>query len=223
MKKALDLFCGAGGATRGLQRAGFTVAGVDIYPQPHYCGDFFVETDAMTWPFEHGEWDLIWASPPCQAYTNAQRIQGNNHPRLIDPLRERLVSSGFPFVIENVPGAPLRNPVLLCGAQFGLKVYRHRLFETSFPVRQPEHPDHVFPLAKMGRPVTDHEFMHVVGNFSGVSQARTAMGIDWMVRDELSEAIPPVYAEYIARQLLTHTEASVIAPDGTRSAGKAGL
>ncbi len=105
--------------------------------------------------------------------------------------------------IENVTGAPLKRPIELCGAMFGLRTYRHRLFETSFPVEQPWHQAHelIAPQAKMGRPVQEDEFIQVVGNFSGVDLAREAMGIDWMARDELSEAIPPAYSEYICNQL----------------------
>jgi DNA (cytosine-5)-methyltransferase 1 len=194
--KALDLFCGAGGASMGLAQAGYEVVGVDIAEQPHYPFTFH-QADAMTFPLEG--YDLIWASPPCQAYSLAQRIMKNEHPDLIRPLRKRLQDSLKPYVIENVPGAPLRDPVELCGAMFhGLKTYRHRLFECSFPVKVPTHPEHWAKLRKMGRKVLDGEFMHVVGNFAGVSVAREAMGIDWMVRDELRESIPPAYSYFIA-------------------------
>lgn len=198
--RALDLFCCAGGAGVGLSRAGFEVVGVDIAAQPHYPFNFH-QADALTFPLEG--FDFIWASPPCQAYTLAQRIRNNTHPDLVAPIRRRLKISGVPWCIENVEGAPLENPVTLCGTMFrGLKVYRHRLFETSFPLKQPEHPEHVAPLTKMGRPPRDGEFMHVVGNFSGVVAARKAMGINWMVRDELREAIPPAYSEYVGRAAL---------------------
>lgn len=202
--KALDLFCGAGGAARGLHRAGFGVFGVDIKPQPRFPFHF-IEQDVM-WAgsriIAEGGFDLIWASPPCQAYTNAQRIRGNGHPDLIEPTRAMLKASGVPYVIENVPGAPLINPVELCGAMFGLRTYRHRLFEASFPIAAPPHPKHTARTAKMGRPAKADEFIHVVGNFSGIKRARDAMEIDWMTRDEIREAIPPAYSEYIAREFL---------------------
>lgn len=197
---ALDLFCGAGGASQGLYRAGFDVVGIDISPQPHYPFTF-IQADALTEPL--AGFDFIWASPPCQAFTLAQRIRGNDHPELIAVMRDRLAAQGVPWAIENVPGAPLINPIELCGAMFtGLRVYRHRLFECSFPIEAPVHPMHVAPLRKMGRPVRDGEFMHVVGNFSGVQKARESMGIDWMTRDEIREAIPPVYAEFIGNVAL---------------------
>ena len=190
----------------GLHRAGFDVVGVDIEPQPHYPFKF-VLADALALPgdFDILQFSFIWASPPCQAYSNAQRIRGRTHPDLIGGTRAMLANAGRPFVIENVVGAPLIDPIELCGSMFGLRVYRHRLFECSFPVAAPHHPDHAAPLRKMGRPVRDGEFMHVVGNFSGVKQAREAMGIHWMVRDELREAIPPAYSEFIGRAALSHT------------------
>lgn len=197
--KALDLFCCAGGAGMGLHRAGFDVVGVDIEPQPHYPFEFH-QADAVTFPLDG--FDFIWASPPCQAFTLCQRIRDNEHPDLIEPTRERLLAAGVPWCIENVVGAPLINPIELCGAMFGLRTYRHRLFECSFPITPPPHPEHVAPLRKMGRPVRDGEFIHVVGNFSGVQIARDAMDIQWMPRDKLREAIPPAYSEFIGRAAL---------------------
>lgn len=199
--RALDLFCGAGGASMGLHTAGFEVVGVDIAPQRHYPFEF-VKADAMTYPLEG--FDYIWASPPCQAYSRAQRIRDNEHPDHIAALRERLRASGKTWTIENVVGAPLQHPLELCGAMFGLRVYRHRLFESSFWIKEPKHPEHVAPLRKMGRRVQPGEFMHVVGNFTGVELAREAMGISWMVRDELREAIPPAYSDFIARKAIPY-------------------
>lgn len=201
----LDLFSGAGGAAMGYCQAGFDVVGVDINPQPHYPFRF-IRADVTTL----GLPELIkfvgavaaHASPPCQAYSHANQIRRNEHPDLIEPVRDVLVQSGLPWVIENVEGSPLRDPVMLCGAMFPqLRVYRHRLFESSVTIDQPEHPEHVVPQAKMGRPPKPHEFMHVVGNFSNVQQARDSMGIQWMIRDEMSEAIPPAYTKFIGAQL----------------------
>lgn len=221
----LDLFCCQGGASRGYADAGFEVFGVDIDPQPRYPY-WFVQDDAVSllgeltddWPIviedelgrEHTlrleHIAAIHASPPCQAHTNAQKIRGNNHPDLIEPVRDLLTLIGKPFVIENVPGAPLVNPVELCGAMFGLETYRHRLFETNWELTAPGHPDHVARTTKMGRPPQPGEYMHIVGNFSGVARGREVMGMPWANRDGLREAIPPVYTEYIGRQLLAHQD-----------------
>ncbi|MBM4603141.1 SAM-dependent methyltransferase [Rhodococcus hoagii] len=199
--KLLDLFCCQGGASMGYHRAGFEVVGVDINPQPHYPFEFH-QGDALAFLMEFGdEFDVIAGSPPCQAHTNAQKIMGNQHPDFIDSMRA-LLPEGKPYVIENVPGAPLRNPIELCGAMFGLGTYRHRLFESNIHIDVPAHPEHSARTTKMGRKPQPGEFMHVVGNFSGVQQAREAMGIDWMTRDGLRESIPPAYTEHIGAQLL---------------------
>jgi DNA (cytosine-5)-methyltransferase 1 len=214
MPRALDLFCGAGGAAMGLHRAGFTVTGVDIEYQPNYPFEF-IKGDATDLRIEWRRYDFIWASPPCQAYTNAQRIRGNEHPDFIASTREWLqriwYATGAPWCIENVVGAPLNNPILLCGTMFGLRTYRHRLFECSFPITAPQHGPHMARNQKMGRPVKDGEYMHVVGNFSGARLAREIMGIDWMTRDELREAIPPAYSEFIGRAALKHCRSSIAA------------
>jgi DNA (cytosine-5)-methyltransferase 1 len=141
--RALDLFCGAGGATRGLQKAGFHVTGVDIKPQRHYCGDEFHQADALEFPLEG--FDFIWASPPCEAFTALRFMPtAKAHPNLIPQTRAKLISSGVPYCIENVEGAPLGESgylIMLCGTMFGLQTVdgraelrRHRLFETSFSI-----------------------------------------------------------------------------------------
>jgi DNA (cytosine-5)-methyltransferase 1 len=146
--KALDLFCGAGGATKGLQRAGFVVHGVDVKPQRHYCGEQFTQADALDPAFTY-EWfrqfDFIWASPPCQAFTKLRFMpNAKEHPNLIPATRERLIQSRVPYCIENVEDAPLGDSgylIMLCGTMFGLgtadgraELRRHRLFETSFSI-----------------------------------------------------------------------------------------
>jgi DNA (cytosine-5)-methyltransferase 1 len=203
--RLLDLFCCAGGAGMGYHRAGFEVVGIDIDPQPHYPFELH-QGDALKYLLEHHhEFDAFHASPPCQAWTLAQRIQGNEHPDFVTATRSAFELIGKPWVIENVEGAPLRSPITVCGASFpGLRVYRHRLFESNVPLTAPPHRAHTAPIRKMGRRPEPGEFMHVVGNFSGAALAREAMGIDWMTRDELREAIPPAYTEHIGRQLIDH-------------------
>ena len=200
--KLLDLFCCQGGAARGYADAGFHVVGVDIAPQPRYPFAFH-QRDAIEFARIHGRhFDAIHASPPCQAHSNAQRLMGNEHPDLIAPTRAVLQQLGKPYVIENVPGSPLENPVELCGAMFGMETYRHRLFETNWNLAAPSHPEHVARTTKMGRPPRDGEYMHIVGNFSGVDRARNVMGMPWANRNGLREAIPPAYTEFIGSQLM---------------------
>ena len=211
--KLLDLFCCQGGASAGYVAAGFDVVGVDINPQPRYPFRF-VQADALTFLSTHGhEFDAIHASPPCQAKTRCQKLQGREHPRLIGATRDLLIRIGVPYVIENVvPDSadsdpdPLIDPVLLCGAMFGLRTYRHRLFESNISLATPVHPPHEARTTKMGRPVRDGENMHIVGNFAGVDLAREVMGMPWATRDGLREAIPPIYAQYVGHQLATALE-----------------
>lgn len=198
----LDAFCGAGGCSWGYVQAGFRVVGVDIVPQPSYPFDF-VQADALDYIAAHGHrYQAIHASPPCQAWTNAQRLRKRDHPDLIAPLRPLLRATGKPYVIENVPNAPLYDPILLCGRMFNLTLYRHRLFELPIPLGQPEHPEHTQNVVKVGRPWRAGDVTAIVGHFSNVTAARRVMGIDWMTRDELSQAIPPAYTRYIGQQLL---------------------
>lgn len=202
--RLLDLFCCQGGSSSGYAAAGFDVTGVDMNPQPRYPFRF-IQADALEYLAENAQhFDAIHASPPCQAYSICQRIQGNEHPDLIGPVRELLERAYKPYVIENVVEArdELIAPILLCGEMFGLRTYRHRLFETSFELIAPEHPAHPRPTTKMGRPVRNGENMHVVGNFTGVDLAREVMGMPWASRDGLREAIPPIYAEFVGRQLM---------------------
>lgn len=215
--KLLDLFCCQGGASTGYVAAGFEVVGVDITPQPRYPYKF-VQADAIAYLRSYGPFfDAIHASPPCQAHTLAQRLQGNEHPDLIAPVRDLLVEldrftpDGLPWVIENVPGSPLQDPIELCGAMFGLETYRHRLFESNIPLAAPQHPAHVAKTTKMGRAPKPDEFMHIVGNFSGVDRGRKVMGMEWATRDGLREAIPPAYSEFIGAQLIDHIEARTAA------------
>lgn len=206
--RLLDLFCCQGGAARGYADAGFDVVGIDIDPQPRYPFEFH-QADALKFLLEnYEEFDAFHASPPCQAHTTAQRIQGRNHPDFIWATRAAFDLIGKPWVIENVPGAPLIDPVELCGAMFGLSTYRHRLFETNWPLRRKKHPEHVARTTKMGRAPVAGEYMHIVGNFSGVDKAREVMGMPWANRDGLREAIPPAYTRWIGEQLIQQMERS---------------
>lgn len=199
--KILDLFCGAGGAAMGYHRAGFEVIGVDHVAQPHYPFQF-IRAD---WRDVVGRVtvDAVHASPPCQAYsamTNCRPGLSDTYPDLVEDVRAVLKTLDVPWVIENVPGAPLINPITLCGQMFGLDLYRHRLFETSFNAVEPYHPFHLKPASRAGhwKPGT---VMSVAGHFAPMSVAKQAMGITWMNRDELGEAIPPAYTEYLGRFL----------------------
>jgi DNA (cytosine-5)-methyltransferase 1 len=208
--RLLDLFCGAGGAAMGYHRAGFEVVGVDIKPQKHYPFEFH-QADAMTYPLDG--FDVIHASPPCQGYSVANNIWQHEHPKLIPELRQRLKESGLPYVIENVPGAPL-NGFTLCGLSFGLNVKRHRIFETTIPMLVMPCGSHDGDwLLVFGHTVLERG--HVIrktpaGNdtirrkHTTTERGREAMGIDWMARDELSEAVPPAYTEFIGKQLMAN-------------------
>jgi len=211
--RILDLFCGAGGAAMGYHRAfpDAEIVGVDINPQPRYPFTF-VQADAVTYPIDG--FDFIHASPPCQRYSDLAHRNGNadEWPDLIPETRRRIWGSSYPiahYVIENVEGAPLIEPVTLCGTMFpGLRVLRHRLFECSTRIVPPPHPPHplVFTHDKRkghyGRLNQDTSFVQVTGGGNcTVANKRAAMGIDWMNGHELNEAIPPAYTEYIGDQL----------------------
>jgi len=205
--RLLDTYCGAGGATRGYQRAGFYVVGVDIAPQPHYVGDEFHQGDAIEYIRKHGhEFDVIHASPPCQRFSAITRTAGTQkeHPDLIEETRRALQAAGRPYVIENVEGAPLLNPLLLCGTMFGLGTIRHRLFECWPTIWFPPAPCcHDRPVVRCGRrPDLDLQFHSIAGHFSGIAEAQEAMGIDWMTQAELSQAIPPAYTEWLGRRIV---------------------
>jgi len=205
--RLLDLFCCAGGAGMGYARAGFEVVGVDINPQPRYPFEFH-QADAME--FNISGYDAIHASPPCQAYTVlGGREDLSHYPDLIDAVRERLQTAGVPWIIENVPGAPLRDPVMLCGAMFGLRSYRHRLFESNMSLIVPPHPRHKVRVNRRGENRREHwdrgGFITITGDV-GVYCGPEAMGVDWMSGNELSQAIPPAYTEFLGRQLLAETK-----------------
>jgi len=219
----MDLFCGAGGAAVGYHRAGFEIVGVDIKPQPRYPFEFH-EGDALEFCAQHGwEFDVIHASPPCQAYSRMQHLpwlRGRQYPELIEPTKAALRDTGAIWIIENVEDAPLRSGstlfgehgTLLCGLMFGLPLYRHRVFETSFPVERLPHPRHRQTIlgerflnkrySQSGGIVGVVPIVTVAGHTTGMMQfAPAAMGIEWMTRDELTQAIPPAYTEWLGRRI----------------------
>jgi DNA (cytosine-5)-methyltransferase 1 len=223
--RLLDLYSGAGGCARGYQNAGFHVAGVDNRPQPNYAGDAFVQYDALQYLGAHGwaGFDAVHASPPCQAYTTLRTLQGGkDYPDLIAPTRALLLKTGLPYVIENVEGArsDLRDPVRLCGSSFGLRIRRHRLFETNFPVMAPAcahgwQMDKKYP-ALNGDDRKRGGRSGIVGVYGNGGDKRAdlwprEMEIDWMTRDELTQAIPPAFTELIGHQLVQHIRAEAAA------------
>jgi len=204
--RLLDLFCCAGGAGTGYRMAGFDVVGVDLSPQPRYPFAF-IQHDALALDQRFlRSFDVIHASPPCQAYTPLGALSPHmTYPDLLDPTREMLEASGLPWVIENVMTAPLRKDrsIVLCGEMFGLRTYRHRRFESNIGLVAPPHPKHVKLTATKQRKARWAEGWHVsitgdVGTYVGPE----AMGIDWMSGNELCEAIPPSYTHYIGVQLM---------------------
>ena len=208
-KRILDLFCCQGGAGMGYSLAGFEVVGVDIQPQPRYPFEFH-QGDALEFAAKYGsDFDAIHASPPCQGYSLGALWRGTkeNHPDLVDATRQALQATGRPYIIENVPGAPLRKSVMLCGTMFGLKVIRHRHFEI--------HPDLAFitpPCVHRGR-VRDGHYVTVAGHGGDGSNAYSvwadAMEIDWMDKYGLSQALPPVYTSFLGSVLVAVLEGAL--------------
>ena len=220
----LDLFCGAGGAGAGYARAGFEIIGVDNRPQPHYPFPF-IEADALEFITTGYKgvpvvdvFAAIHASPPCQTFTRAKHLmkaQGGKTKKLdlLEPTRKALIDTGLPYIIENVPGAPLLDPAVLCGSMFGLKVRRHRLFESNVDLYPPGACQHT----RQGKPIGVYHRMGdtaqgrnrktgewVIGGSTAknLKEAQQAMGIDWMTWNELKESIPPDYTEHLGRVVM---------------------
>ena len=207
----LDTYCKAGGAGMGYHKAGFEVVGVDKDPQKNYPFEF-IQADAIELILDRGhEFDAIHASPPCQEYSKSTayaRSKGKVSPDLVAGTRGALIKAGRPYIIENVPQAPIRPQVVLTGKMFGLHVLRKRHFETSFfMLNIPPIPE----FRKVGEEICcvygkasqDRAPKHRFG-FKTIRESWAyAMGIDWhMTEAELAEAIPPAYTEFIGRNLL---------------------
>jgi DNA (cytosine-5)-methyltransferase 1 len=222
----IDFYCGGGGgASMGYHRAGFDVVGVDKYPQPNYPFPF-IQGDAIdvltrmlagekfraSNGIEYGIDDVdVWhASPPCQRYSKITKLAGvpGDHPDLLQPTLDLLIASGKPYIVENVPGSPMTNYLMLCGTMFGLRVFRHRLFMCNPMILiSPASCNHYGKSCNGGKngdqKHPDGEFITVTGSVHPIAKAKKAMGIDWMRREELVEAIPPAYTEWIGGQLIS--------------------
>lgn len=220
--RILDLFSCAGGAAMGYHRAGFEVVGVDVVAQKHYPFEFH-QADAIEYLNAHAhEFDAVHASPPCQAHSKTKHAHSVQHADLLEPTRAALITTGLPYVIENVEGAPLINPLRLCGTEFGLRaadvdgvplaMQRHRLFESN--------------LWLVGAGGCNHDDTQVAGSYEGsyhrkpehrddptrrggytpaLAVRADLLGIDWpMTGHELAQAIPPAYTAFIGSQLMAH-------------------
>lgn len=222
--RLLDLFCGAGGAAMGYSRAGFTeIVGIDVKPQPRYPFRF-IQADAMQPPVRLEDFDAIHASPPCQGYSALRHLpwlKDRKYPLLLEPVRDMLDDSGRPWVIENVERAPLGG-IVLCGTDFGLPIYRHRRFGSNVLLLAPPHRQHEVVIGH-GRMVNDRrkgslnngsakgawgkqQIVTVAGGQCRKDEAKRALGINWMHKPELMQAIPPAYTEFIGRQLIAALE-----------------
>jgi DNA (cytosine-5)-methyltransferase 1 len=219
--RLLDLFCCEGGAGAGYARAGFDVTGVDVKAQRRYPFTFH-QADALEYVAEHGhKYDVIHASPPCQAYSITKHTHSVKHPDLLGPTRDALVATGKPYVIENVPGAPLDHPVTLCGASFGLTatdkdgaqlvLRRHRLFESNVWLSPVEceclvYKDRGYQIGGVygGGSQDKHDAKHRRhgGYTPGKPVMSSLIGAKWMTLHGLAQSIPPAYTAYIGTEVL---------------------
>lgn len=212
-----DLYCGSGGSSMGFHRAGFRVIGIDNdpkvlrhYPFESICMDVF-EFMRCYLGGEYERAAAFAASPPCQAYSRMRHLpwlRDRQYPALIPATREVLNATGVSWVIENVEDAPLLNGITLCGTMFGLPLYRHRKFESNILLMALTHKRHEHVIFA-GRNLNNRYsqsggIVGVYGHTSGVrmAEAKAAMGIDWMTKDELTQAIPPIFTEYVGGWLM---------------------
>ena len=211
--RLLDLFCGAGGAAMGYARAGFEVVGVDLNPQPRYPFEFR-QGNALRWDAAMlVGFDALHASPPCQLWAAGHNPNRDNYPDLIVPIRELLETSGLPYIIENVPRAPLLpHAVTVCGSALGrvvgdFQLHRHRRFESNIPLVGAPCPGRVRPwtMAITGTG-TPSGLFYKLGRALSIAEKREMMEMPWANSHEMSEAIPPAYTEFIGNQLIAHLQ-----------------
>jgi DNA (cytosine-5)-methyltransferase 1 len=219
--RLLDLFCGAGGCSVGYYRAGFDVVGVDIRTQPNYPFEFH-QADAMTFPLDG--FDAVHASPPCQAFTQmsarwrGKGTKADEHLDLLTPMLAKLRPLRAPWIVENVPGARrlMANPLTLHGGMFGLGVHRPRLFESNllllnYNARATKQPLGVYgkpdgPTVQRYRNNGNYKGKSLIRSWKSLEEGSAAMGIDWMNVDELREAVPPAYTQFLGEQLIEQLE-----------------
>jgi len=220
--KILDLFCKAVGAAKGYADAGFEVLGVDIVPQPNYPYKF-VQMDAIEFlrTQDLSEFDAIHASPPCQKHSKCQQLakarndgKYGDHKDFIADIRDLLEKIGKPYIIENVEGSPLKNPISLYGSQFdNLYTQRKRLFESNIPLKLPDKKMQRHKTPTVGYGIGEDGWISICGNggVRGMNAKQIILywgfalgGIDWMTREELAEAIPPKYTEFLGKQLVSY-------------------
>lgn len=221
----LDLFCCAGGAAYGYHQAGFDIVGVDINPQPNYPFTF-IQADAIQYVAEHGDkYALRHASPPCQAFSKTRTLHTNTHPDLVAATREALQAVDGPYIIENVVGAPLDNPLMLCGTEFNLtardvdgtplKLLRHRLFESNMPLMGAggcRHDPNILTASVYGAgggwtPAHRDSPKRRGGYVPHTDVCRELLGVDWTTKHELSQVVPPAFTEYLGRQAMDYINA----------------
>lgn len=222
--KLLDLFCCAGGCAKGYHDAGFKVVGVDIVDRPNYPYEF-IKADALEILKDESfisQFSVLHSSPPCQNYSKLKYLSGNvekweeEHVDLIAPTRELLIKTGKPYVIENVEGAPLINPIKLCGSQFeNMYTQRPRLFESNIHLRKPDAPVVRHKTLKLGQGPAEDGYITVAGTRppKGMNEVQAKLyygfalgGIDWMSLEELTQAIPPIYTQFIGKQIIEYLD-----------------